>query len=151
MFAFRGMSDVTLDEKGRLVIPARYREALLASEEGALVATLSPQRTVWIYPLLAWEEAEKKLAALPDFEEGPRLLKRTLNWMAADCRCDRSGRVLLPRELRRAAGLEKEVCVMGSAHRFEILTRERWQEMLQRLQTLESEGNLAATLGGLAL
>ena len=151
MFAFRGMSDVTLDEKGRLVIPARYREALLASEGGALVATLSPERTVWLFPLLAWKRVDEKLATLPDFEEGPRLLKRTLHWMATDCRCDRSGRVLLPGELRRAAGLEKEVCLMGSGHRFDILTRARWQEMLQRLQTLESEGNLAATLGGVAL
>ncbi len=151
MFAFRGTNEVTLDEKGRLVIPARYREVLLASEGGVLVATLSLQRTLWLFPLVVWKRVDQKLAALSDFEEGPRLVKKVLRGMATDCRCDRGGRVLLPGVLRKEAGLEREVCLMGGSDRFEVLARERWQGMLQRLQTLESEGKLAETLGELAL
>lgn len=153
MFAFRGMNDVSLDEKGRLAIPARYRDVLAESRGGQMVITQSPHREggLWLYPLEAWEEVEPELVRLSDFQEGPRLIKQMILGTARECRLDKSGRVLVPGELRRRAGLKRRVCLVGMRHRFHLYEPLQWDGVLERVAELGVEGSLEDTLGPLAL
>ena len=153
MFAFRGMSEVSLDEKGRLAVPVRYREVLTGSRGGQMVVTQSPNREcgLWLYPLAAWEEIEPELARLSDFQEGSRLIKQMVWGAARECRLDKNGRILVPGELRRRAGLNRRVCLVGTGHRFNLFDPLKWDGLLARVEELEADGALADTLGSLAL
>lgn len=153
MFAFRGRSDVSLDDKGRLAIPARYRDVLTESRGGQMVITQSPHREggLLLYPLGAWEEIEPKLAQLSDFQEAPRLIKQMILGTARECRLDKSGRVLVPGELRKHAGLKRRVCLVGMIHRFQLFEPLQWDSNMERVAELDREGALADVLGPLAL
>ena len=86
---FRGLSTINVDAKGRLAIPARYREALALLGSPELVLTLNPwDRALWLYPLAEWELIETKLSALSDFDKQSRRTKQIMRGYAADCVCD---------------------------------------------------------------
>lgn len=124
---FRGLSSLSVDSKGRIAIPSRYRERLAALAEGALVLTLSPlDRSLWLYPLPEWEIIEAKLAELSDFETQSRRTKQMMRGYASDCQLDGQGRILLAQELREYAGLERDVVLLGQGNKFEIWDAAVW-------------------------
>ena len=90
---FRGFSSVSLDSKGRLAIPSRFRERLMGIAGGCLVQTLNPlDRSLWLYPLPEWELIEEKLAELSDFDKQSRRAKQMMRGYATDCQLDTHGR-----------------------------------------------------------
>src|SRR5574340_805452 len=93
---FRGVATVSLDSKNRLVVPARYRDALLVNGGGRVVITADPGQCLLLYPLPEWEPIEKKLNGLSDFNARTRSLKQLLGGYAHDMDMDSAGRVLLP-------------------------------------------------------
>ena len=104
---FRGANKVTLDAKGRLAMPARYRDTLVERSEGRLVATVDrSDRCLLIYPLPDWEEIERKLMRLPTLNPQARRLQRLMVGHATDLELDSHGRVLVPPKLREYAGLD---------------------------------------------
>jgi MraZ protein len=123
---FRGATKVTLDAKGRLAIPSRYRERLLSRAEGHLVATVDRDHCLLIYPLPDWEEIERKLVRLPALNKQARLLQRLMVGYAAEIDMDGHGRILLPRELRDFAELERQAMLIGQGNKFELWNEERW-------------------------
>ena len=126
---FRGFSTLSIDSKGRLAIPSRYRERLYAMAEGNLVLTLNPMdRSAWLYPLNEWELIESKLAALSDFDKQSRRAKQMMRGYATDCQIDGQGRILIPNELREYAGLEKQAVILGQGNKFEIWDETTWKE-----------------------
>jgi len=124
---FRGSNEINMDTKGRMAIPARYRDALMSEFDGSLVATISITDTcLFIYPRPEWEEMEVKIARMSTFNKDTRRLQHLLIGNARDLDLDGSGRVLIPQELREYAKLDKKVTLVGQSHRLELWDTESW-------------------------
>ena len=134
---FRGINTVSIDNKGRLAIPSRYRDKLMAIASGNLVQTLNPlDRSIWIYPLSEWERVETKLVSLSDFDKQSRRTKQMMRGYASDCQMDAQGRILLPLELRKYAEMNKQAVIMGQGNKFEVWDQKSWE--LNRDQWLDT-------------
>jgi len=125
---FRGPSKVTLDAKGRLAIPSRHRERILTRANGALVATVDRDYCLLIYPLPEWEEVERKLVRLPSLNKVARKLQRLMLGYATELEMDSQGRILLPKEHREFAGIERDAILIGQGNKFELWDEKRWNE-----------------------
>jgi MraZ protein len=150
---FRGSFTVNLDAKGRLAIPAKYRERLQSICESRLVVTLDRDRCLLLYPEPEWEVIERKLAALPSFEVQSRKIQRLYVGNAHDVEIDAQGRILLPQKLREFASLDKRVVVVGQGAKFEIWDEQAWDQRNEAALNDEGVGELAfaAGLGTLTL
>lgn len=114
----------TLDEKGRLTIPARFREDL----GDRFILTKGLDGCLFGYPLTEWKNLEAKLRALPVTKADARAFVRLLLAGASECELDRQGRFVLPNSLREHAGIHKEVVITGVSTRIEIWSKQRWEE-----------------------
>ena len=140
---FRGFNTISLDNKGRLAVPSRYRELISVQSENQLVITLNPlDRSLWLYPLPEWELIEDKLATLSDFDKQSRRTKQMMRGYASDCQLDGQGRILVPKELRAYAELEKQGVILGQGNKFEIWNEKAWEA--QRDEWLQSVGDESA-------
>ena len=118
---FRGVNQINLDAKGRMAIPARYREKIATCCDGQLVATIdTEERCLLLYPLHEWEEIQEKIEALPSFNPAARRIQRLLIGHATDLDMDGNGRLLLPAPLREYAELDKKIVLLGQGQKFEI-------------------------------
>jgi len=140
---FRGATKITLDAKGRLAFPARYRERLTARCEGQLVCTVDPDYCLLIYPLPDWEEIERKLMRLPSLNRKSRRLQRLMVGYASELELDSHGRILVPRELREFASLERQAILFGQGNKFELWDEARWNERRDSWLSGEAEDGLA--------
>jgi MraZ protein len=122
---FQGTSALALDGKGRVTVPARHREVLMAIADGKLTLTKHPEGCLFVFPRPAWEAFRDKLLALPMAADGWR---RVFLGSAMDVEIDGSSRVLVSPELRAAAGLTKEVLLMGMGHRLELWDAQRYAD-----------------------
>jgi MraZ protein len=125
---FRGATKITLDDKGRMVIPTRYREQIAEIAQGKLVVTVDKDQCLLIYPLPEWEQIERKLMSLPSLNATARRLQRLMVGHATDLPLDGHGRVLLPPELREFAKLGRHGMLIGQGNRFELWDEARWNE-----------------------
>src|ERR1700704_1266226 len=149
---FRGANKLTLDVKGRLVMPTRYRERLQELCGGKLVVTVDKDQCLLIYPLPDWEEIERKLNRLPTLHPEVRRLQRLMIGHATDLELDGHGRLLLPPELREFARLERHGMLIGQGNRFELWDETRWGERRdQWLKSEEAAGDLPSELDSLKL
>jgi MraZ protein len=123
---FRGATKVTLDAKGRMVIPTRYRPVLAQSAQGKLVVTVDRDQCLLLYPLPEWELVERKLMSLPSLRPQARKLQRLMVGHATDVELDGHGRVLVPPELREFAALGQFGMLIGQGNRFELWDETRW-------------------------
>ena len=121
---FMGEYNHTIDAKGRLIIPAKFRE-LLGTE---FVLTRGLDGCLFIYPVDEWKAFEQKLRALPLTNKNARTFSRFFVAGAAMCELDRQGRVLVPQTLREFAGLEMDVVLTGNLDRIEVWSKEKWSE-----------------------
>jgi len=122
---FQGSSALTMDAKGRISIPTRHRDALLSQVEGRLTLTRHPDGCLLVYPRAEWEKKREQIAAFPMQARG---LQRLLLGYAQDVQMDGSGRILVAPELRQAAGMQREVLLLGMASHFELWDSARWAE-----------------------
>ena len=144
---FRGRYEHQIDTKGRLSVPSRFRDVLMASSEGKLIIT-NFDECLWAFAAPEWQELERKVAALPQFMEEVKALQRVFISAAVECPIDRQGRILVPATLRDYAGLARDVVVVGMTRRFEIWAKERWDAVFQSARVkLEGMGAKLAELG----
>ncbi len=150
---FRGATKLTVDDKGRLVMPTRHRERLREQCGGQLVVTIDVKfPCLLIYPLPEWEQIERKLMALPTFQPQARRLQQLMVGHATDLELDGHGRLLLPAELREFAGLQRHAMLVGQGGRFELWDEARWMERRDVwLKSDDSTGTLSADLDSLSL
>nr|WP_330385138.1 division/cell wall cluster transcriptional repressor MraZ [Woeseia oceani] len=148
---FRGATKVTLDAKGRLAIPTRYRERIAARCDGQLVATVDRDHCVLIYPLQDWEDIERKLMRLPSLNEKARRLQRLMVGYATELELDGSGRILVSRELRDFASLERTAMLIGQGNKFELWDEATWNEKRDEWLREDDDGVLPAELESLSL
>lgn len=126
---FRGVNPITLDAKGRMAVPARYREMIAAHCNSQMVATIDAEsRCLLLYPLPEWEVIQEKLEALPSLNREARRLQRLLIGHASDLEPDANGRLLLPATLREYAQLDKKIILLGQGRKFEIWSETLWSE-----------------------
>lgn len=140
---FRGNNEINLDTKGRLAIPARYRDVLMSECDGTLVITIDVNdKCLFIYPLPEWERIEDQISSLPTFDEGTRRLQRLLIGFARDVDMDGNGRILVPQELRKHAEIDKKAVLVGQRHRFELWDQDNWNAKCGAMLE-EASGDLA--------
>jgi MraZ protein len=149
---FRGANKLTLDTKGRLVMPTRYRELLNERCAGRLVVTVDHDECLLIYPRPDWEEKERVLMSLPTFNPKARRLQRLMVGHATDVELDAQGRMLLPPQLREFAHLTRETMLVGQGWRFELWDEARWNQRRDEwLANEETAGDLPPELETLSL
>ena len=148
---FRGATKVTLDAKGRLAIPTRYRERITARCDGQLVCTVDRDYCLLLYPLPDWEEIERKLIRLPSLNIQARRLQRLMVGYASELELDGHGRILLPRELRDFAALDRQAILIGQGNKFELWDEERWNEKRDSWLSDDEELGLPSELESLSL
>ena len=123
---FMGEYNHTIDAKGRLIVPAKFREILGDN----VSVTKGLDGCLFVYPNDEWIRFEEKLKSLPLTNKNARQFTRFFLAGAAACEVDKQGRILLPQVLREFASLEKDVVLVGVASRIEIWSRERWDESM---------------------
>lgn len=134
---FYGESAISLDAKGRMAIPARYREQIEEVCSGRLVLTYNAfdNDSLWLYPESVWSRVRDQVMGLSSFDQRHRALQRRLVGSAAEVSPDASGRIQIPQTLRDVANLEKRIVLMGLGQKFEIwneevLNRTRFEQPL---------------------
>ena len=147
----RGATKVTLDAKGRLAIPTRYRDRIAQRCDGQLVVTVDKDYCLLLYPLPDWEDIERKLMRLPSLDKRARRLQRLMVGHATEVEIDGHGRILLSRELREFAGLDRQAVLLGQGNRFELWDEERWNETRDGWLSDGDEADLSAQLETLTL
>lgn len=127
---FEGRSKHTLDEKGRLAIPARFREILKERGDTSLVVT-NLNNCLVAFARDDWQKIKEKAINLPLFDSAANIYIRYFISGAIECPL-KQGRILVPSDLRELAGLEKEVVLVGHLTRFEIWDKAKWEEEFER-------------------
>jgi MraZ protein len=121
---FMGEYNHTIDAKGRLIIPSKFRDELGET----FVLTKGLDGCLSIYPKEEWEEFERKLRTLPLTNKNARTFTRFFIAGATACELDKQGRILVPATLREYAGLAKDVVLTGNLDRIEVWSKEKWAE-----------------------
>lgn len=138
---FMGEYNHTVDEKGRLIIPSKFREELGSD----FVVTKGLDGCLFAYDNSEWKTFEDKLKLLPLTNKEARIFARHMLAGAAQVDIDKQGRILLPSNLRNYAGLEKDVVLVGVASRIEIWSKEKWdafeegidiEELAEKMESL---------------
>ena len=114
---FQGASSLSLDAKGRLSVPTRHRDVLVALAAGQLTITKHPHGCLMVFPRPEWEKFRERIAELP---MSAQWWKRIFLGNAQDVDMDGTGRVLVSPELRAGAGLSRDVMLLGMGHHFEL-------------------------------
>ncbi|MBX3628929.1 MAG: division/cell wall cluster transcriptional repressor MraZ [Nitrosomonas sp.] len=136
---FRGITQLSLDVKGRIAVPAKYRNELFVQCSGHLIVTADPSRCLLIYPQPVWEPIERRLSALPSFNTNTRKLQRLLIGSANDVDMDSAGRVLITPPLRSFAGLSKDVVLVGQGEKFELWDEQQWNLQIEDALSFNEE------------
>ncbi len=138
---FRGEHSLSLDAKGRLAVPTRYRDRLAESCSGKLVVTISLlERCLVAYPYPEWQRIEASLESLPALDAKAQAISHLVIGHANECDMDGHGRVLVPPPLRDFAGLDKRVMMVGQVRKFEVWDEATWTA--RRDQLLGEVGEL---------
>jgi len=120
---FMGEFIHSIDDKGRIIIPVKFREELGAE----FVITRGLDKSLFAYPLSEWKQLEEKLKSLPFTRADARKFSRFFFSGAIECELDKQGRVSIPNNLRTYADLLKECVIIGVSNRVEIWSRELWE------------------------
>ena len=145
----RGQTPLSLDAKGRMAIPSRYRERVSELCQGQLVVTIEPEDgCLLLYPEPYWEKIEQRFIEQSNTEPRNRNFRRLLVGYAEECEMDSQGRILLPAKLRNFAALEKKIVLVGQGNKFELWNEQAWEQRNQQLlrEARENPGELAAAL-----
>jgi MraZ protein len=147
---FRGSSIHTLDSKGRMIIPARFRDVIRVGGGDALMITRM-DKSLFAYTLNDWSKVEERILDLADMSEHMRRIRRYFVGGAFECSCDKQGRVLIPPTLRDYAGLEKEIVLVGLLDHFEIWSLENWNKENEQMEIDMQKGVVHEEIAKLGL
>lgn len=142
---FIGEYQATVDEKGRVSIPAKFRNDL----KGKVVVTRGLDNSLFLYPLKEWEKLAEKLATLPIATANTRAFSRLMLAGAMDVEVDKQGRIVLPGYLKEFSKINKKTVIAGLYNRVEIWSEELWNEY--KKQTEAASNTIAEQLGNLGV
>jgi MraZ protein len=131
---FRGCSFHTIDSKGRIIIPARFRDVIKADGgDGVMVSRMD--RCLVSYTTEGWRKLEEKILSMATTSDNMRRFRRVFIGGAFECACDRQDRILIPPTLRQYANIDKDIVMVGVLDHFEIWSRENWDMENDNLET----------------
>ncbi len=130
MSSFKGLYQYSLDSKGRVNIPAKFRKAMAPESQETFVITRGLEGCLFVYPLDEWNRIEKKLRNLSMTQKSNRLFVRMLTSHAAEASYDRQGRIAIPPYLAELARIEKDVLIIGALERIEIWSPKVYDEYI---------------------
>ena len=142
---FIGEYQATIDEKGRVSVPVKFRQAL----KSKIVVTRGLDNSLFLYGLDEWKKLAEKLASLPISTANTRAFSRLMLAGAMDCDIDKQGRIILPGYLKDFAKIGKKVIIAGLYNRIEIWSEELWTAYKQ--QTEAASNQIAEQLGSLGV
>lgn len=148
---FRGATKVTIDAKGRLAIPTRYRDRIISRCDGQLVITVDKDYCLLLYPYPDWEEIERKLMRLPSLNKQARRLQRLMVGYATEIEMDGNGRILLSKELREFSSIDRQSILIGQGNKFELWDDDSWNKKRDSWLSMEDEAGLSTELETLSL
>ncbi len=125
---FRGVSTLSIDAKGRMAIPSKYRQRLIDDEQGNMVITADQKDCLLLYPLSGWVTVEAKLLSLSSFDPDAQFLRGHYMNNASDVTFDAGGRILIPADLRERLSLHKKVVLSGQVNKFELWSEDDWKK-----------------------
>lgn len=135
---FRSSSFHTIDPKGRIIIPARFRKVIVDNDDEYGVVVSNKDGCIYAYTFSEWKNIENRIRSAKS--AAMERFKRFFLGNACPLKCDKQDRILIPQSLRTYAGIEKDIVLVGVLDRFEIWSREKWdQENLKMEQELEKE------------
>jgi MraZ protein len=124
---FRGSSSHTIDSKGRIIVPARFREIIKADDNNGVMISRMDSGLV-AYTHTEWRKIETRILSLAEKSDNMRRFRRVFIGGAFECPCDKQGRILIPPMLRQYADLNREIVLVGVLDHFEIWSREKWEK-----------------------
>lgn len=142
---FLGNYEHTIDDKGRLTIPSKFREEL----EGGVVVTRGLDGCLWAFTRSEWEILAEKISGLPTTNPAARNFARLMFSNASDSIPDKQGRVLLPQTLRDYAGIDNETILIGVMNRVEIWNPAKWSDVAAKVE--EDQEAIASQLEELGI
>jgi len=143
---FRGQHDQSIDPKGRIILPAKFREVLSAQYDQNLIITKHLDKCLMAYPAVEWIAKENELKRLPTGRREVRMLKRFFMASASECTMDRQGRIVIPPTLKQFACLEKHIVIAGSIDHFEIWDRDQFYDFTGLDDTIQENEEMQAIL-----
>ena len=129
-----------------MAIPTRYRERLSSRCDGQIIVTVDKDRCLLIYPLPDWEDLERKLVRLPSMNKTARRIVRIMVGYATEVDIDTNGRILVSRELREFASLDKQAMLIGQGNKFELWDEDIWNQKRDEWLSEEEDGELPPDL-----
>jgi MraZ protein len=149
---FRGVSELSLDDKGRVAIPARHRDPLSLNGESNCVITIDTQeKCLLIYAYAEWQQIEEQISALPSFDPQARRIQRLLIGHATEVKIDSHGRLLIPGPLKAFAGLDKNAVLIGQGKKFELWDAKHWQSRRETWVNEEGDDTLPDSVLSISL
>jgi MraZ protein len=149
---FRGQHEHAIDAKGRTSVPAKFRELLAAQGQEKLVLTHGVDPCLVAYPMTEWLAFEERLARLPQFDASVAMIRRLYVSGAVEIELDKLGRLVIPKELRDVAGLEREVLWAGMGKQIELWAKGRFDGLRRAvLDDDKKRADIAARLAELGL
>lgn len=142
---FRGSFEHTMDTKGRVSVPSKFRDILADRYDGKLVLAMDSDQCLTVYPLEEWEKLEEKIKALPTMKPEVKHFVRTFFSSATECELDKQGRILIPPPHRGHAAITKNVLLIGIINKIEIWDAGIWGA--RRSQNGDAVGEVLASLG----
>ena len=143
---FRGQFEHAIDRKGRVSVPARFREALCEPGSARFILTPAPfDQCLHLHPLPAWEALEQRISELPSLDPNVVRFRRVYISAAIECELDRVGRMLIAAQLREHAKLDKEVLFAGMGRSIELWSKKLWDAALAMSAAQEEAFRQAVT------
>jgi len=147
---FRGCSFHTIDAKGRIVIPSRFRDVIKAvGSERVMISKMD--RGLFAYTFEEWNKIENRILEIAEKSETMRRFRRVFVGGAFDCQSDKQGRILIPPTLRQYGELKKEIVLVGVLDHFEIWSRESWEKENIELEEDMKKGEVRNEIAKLGL
>ena len=141
MAGFKGQAEYSVDEKGRVAIPAKMRAVLKPEAKGTFTATRGFEQCIFLYPLDRWEEIEEQMMSLNLYQREARNFVRQLLRWAEEVTLDRQGRIVLPKPLMEFAGIKDRALIIGALDHIEIWNPATFDQFVNR--EMESYETLA--------
>lgn len=140
---FRGANSINLDSKGRIAVPAKYRQCISESTASHMIITCDPyDNCLLIFTLEHWESTEADLQSLSNSKPLHRRLKRIMLSHATEVDMDANGRLLIPSVLRERAKLQKDVMLIGHGKTFQLWDENQWHQLVEEDMAVMSSDEL---------
>ena len=149
---FKGIHNLSLDSKGRLGIPVKYRDNIIGLVKGAMVITIdTEEKCLLLYPSNFWSKIQDKVSKLPSFNKNARRIQRLLVGHAEDIDVDSNGRILISKPLREYASLSKKVILIGQGEKFEIWDQGTWNQNVEKWREEVTSSDDAEALSDISI